>query len=150
MPLTRAIGRSDILTLPARVVRENGRAYLPRHLLAFRSWRRSPRARRKGARWLKATLVQCARAAVRMKDRYLSALYRRIRARRGDKKAVLAVAAAILTAAYHMLKTGTPYRDLGPRPFEPAKRSALARNLLKRLEGLGFTVDIKQVAAHPG
>lgn len=112
--------------------------------------RRSNRIR-KGARWLKATLIQCARAAVRMQGRYLSALYRRIRARRGDKKAILAVAAAMLQAAYHMLRTGTPYRDLGPRHFEPAKRSALARNLLKRLEGLGFTVDIKEApAAQPG
>jgi transposase len=112
--------------------------------------RRSTRIR-KGARWLKATLIQCARAAVRKKGRYLSALYHRVRGRRGDKKAIVAVAASILQAAYHMLKTGTPYRDLGPTHFEPAKRGALARHLLKRLEGLGFAVDIKEAAApQPG
>lgn len=112
--------------------------------------RRSTRIR-KGARWLKATLIQCARAAVRIKGRYLSALYHRVRGRRGDKKAIVAVAAAILQAAYHMLKTGTRYRDLGPTHFEPAKRGALVRHLLKRLEGLGFAVDIKEAAAaQPG
>jgi transposase len=107
--------------------------------------RRSTRTR-KGARWLKATLIQCARSAARMKGRYLSALYHRVKGRRGDKKAILAVASSILVAAYHMLKTGTPYRDLGPNHFHPAKRTALARNLLKRLEGLGFAVDLKPLA----
>jgi transposase len=112
--------------------------------------RRSNRVR-KGARWLKATLIQCAWAAVRKKGRYLSALYHRLRGRRGPKKAILAVAAAILQAAYHMLKTGTPYRDLGARHFEPRNRQALASRLLKRLEGLGFAVDIKEAAApQPG
>jgi len=107
--------------------------------------RRSNRIK-KGARWLKATLIQCAWSAVRMKSRYLSALYYRLKARRGPKKAILAVAAAILTAAYHMLKTGTPYRDLGPRHFEPRQRHALARRLLNRLQGLGFAVEIKPIA----
>jgi transposase len=108
--------------------------------------RRSTRTR-KGARWLKATLIQCARSAARMKGRYLSALYHRVKARRGDKKAILAVASSILTAAYHMLKTGTRYRDLGPDHFEPTKKAALTRNLLKRLEGLGYAVDLKPLAA---
>jgi transposase len=107
--------------------------------------RRSTRTR-KGARWLKATLIQCARSAARMKGRYLSALYHRVKARRGDKKAILAVASSILVAAYHMLKTGTPYRDLGPNHFEPVKKAALTRNLLKRLEGLGYAVDLKPLA----
>ena len=57
------------------------------------------------------------------------------------------MAAAILQAACHMLKTGTPYRDLGPRHFEPRNRQALASRLLKRLQGLGFAVDIKEAAA---
>src|SRR5262249_13497872 len=66
---------------------------------------------RKGAPWLKTTLVQCAWAAVRKKDSYLRAQFYRIRARRGGKKAIMAVAASILTAIYHMLKTGTVYHD---------------------------------------
>jgi transposase len=102
---------------------------------------------KKGARWLKATLIQCAWSASRMKGRYLSALYHRLRGRRGPKKAILAVAAAILTAAYHMLKTGTPYRDLGPQHLEPRSKSALTSRLLKRLAGLGYAVEIKPLAA---
>src|ERR1700729_3895837 len=65
--------------------------------------RRSNRLR-KGAPWLKTTLVQCAWAAVRKKDSYLQAQFYRIKARRGPKKAIMAVAASILTAIYHMLK----------------------------------------------
>jgi transposase len=70
--------------------------------------RRSTRMR-KGAPWLKSTVVQCAWAAVRAKDTYLHAQFHRIRSRRGPKKAICAVAASILTAIYHMLKDGTCY-----------------------------------------
>jgi hypothetical protein len=68
---------------------------------------------RKGAPWLKTTLVQYAWAAVRKKDSYLKAQFLRLKARRGPKKAIMAVAASILTAIYHMLKDGTLYQ--GPR-----------------------------------
>jgi transposase len=79
--------------------------------------RRSNRVR-KGAPWLKTTLVQCAWAAVRKKDSYLKAQFLRIKARRGPKKAIMAVAASILTAIYHMLKDGTLYQDLGSNHFQ--------------------------------
>jgi transposase len=79
--------------------------------------RRSNRVR-KGSVWLKTTMVQCARAGVKKKDSYLQALFYRIRARRGDKKAILAVAASMLTAIYHMLKDGTMYQDLGRNYFD--------------------------------
>jgi Transposase IS116/IS110/IS902 family len=82
------------------------------------SKRRSNRVR-KGAPWLKTTLVQCAWAAVRKKDSYLKAQFLRIKARRGPKKAIMAVAASILTAIYHMLKDGTLYQDLGSNHFQP-------------------------------
>jgi transposase len=59
---------------------------------------------RKGCAWLKTTLVQCAWAAVKKKDSYLQAQFYRIKARRGPKKVIMAVAASILTAIYHMLK----------------------------------------------
>jgi hypothetical protein len=57
--------------------------------------------------------VQCAWAAVKKKDSYLQAQFYRIKARRGPKKAIMAVIASILTAIYHMLKDGTMYKDLG-------------------------------------
>jgi transposase len=74
--------------------------------------RRSTRVR-KGSPWLKTTLVQCAWAAARTKGTYLQTQFHRIRARRGVKKAIVAVAASILTAIFHMLKDGTMYQDLG-------------------------------------
>jgi len=74
--------------------------------------RRSTRLR-KGGQWLKATLVQSAWPASRAKGSYFKAQFHRIRARRGPKKAAIAVAASMLTSAYHMLKNGTVYQDLG-------------------------------------
>ena len=72
--------------------------------------RRSTRMK-KGALWLKTTLIQCAWAATRTKGTYLHAQYLRLRSRRGPKRAIGAVAASILTATYHMLKNGTLYQD---------------------------------------
>jgi transposase len=110
--------------------------------------RRSTRLR-KGAPWLKATLVQCGWAAARTKATYLNAQFRHLKSRRGPKKAVCAVAASILTAAYHMLKDGTFYNDLGPHHFQRRRPEALARTLLKRLADLGFSVQVNPAAAAP-
>jgi transposase len=68
---------------------------------------------KKGARWLKPILVQCANAAAKKKNSYFKAQYLRLKARRGPKKAVVAVAASILKTAYHTLADGTYYQDLG-------------------------------------
>jgi transposase len=108
--------------------------------------RRSNRLR-KGAPWLKTTLVQCAWAAVKKKNSYLKALYHRIKARRGPKKAIIAVAASILTAIYHMLKNGTPYHDLGPDHFARRSVERQKTRLVKRLADLGYAVEIKPIAA---
>ena len=108
--------------------------------------RRSTRLRT-GAPWLKAMLVQCAWAAARTKATYLNAQFVRLRTRRGPKKAVCAVAASILTAAYHMLKDGTFYQDLGATHFDRRRPEAHARRLVKRLADLGFSVQLKPVAA---
>lgn len=106
--------------------------------------KRSTRVRR-GAPWLKTVLVQAARAAANKHDSYHRAQYLRIKARRGPNKAVLAVAASMLTAAYHMLKYGVEYRDLGPLHFEHDKQVQVAR-LLHRLKGLGVDVTVKPAA----
>jgi transposase len=108
--------------------------------------RRSTRLRR-GAPWLKAMLVQCAWAAARTKATYLHAQFVRLRARRGPKKAICAVAASILTAAYHMLKDGTFYEDLGAVHFDRRRPETQARRLVKRLAELGFSVELKPAAA---
>jgi transposase len=106
--------------------------------------RRSNRVRH-GAPWLKTVLVQAARAAANTRDSYPRAQYMRLKARRGPNKAVLAVAASLLTAAYHMLKHGVEYRDLGPNHFERDK-DVQAHRLLRRLKALGVEVAIKPAA----
>lgn len=108
--------------------------------------RRSTRLR-KGAPWLKTVLVQCAWAATRAKDTYLQAQFRRIKSRRGPMKAVVAVAASILTAAYHMLRDGVPYRDLGAQHFARVDKARLAHRLARRLHDLGYDVQLNTLAA---
>ena len=103
--------------------------------------RRSTRIR-KGSPWLKTTLVQCAWAATRKKGSYLQAQYYRLRARRGPKKAIVAVAASILTAIYHMLKDGTMYQDLGPNHFDAHAKERQKNRFLKRLAELGYAVEL--------
>jgi transposase len=108
--------------------------------------RRSTRMK-KGAPWLKTTLVQCAWAATRTKQTYLHAQYLRIRSRRGAKKAIGAVAASILTAAYHMLKNGTLYQDLGANHFDKRAQGKHVLQLVNRLKNLGFAVQITPMVA---
>jgi transposase len=108
--------------------------------------RRSTRLR-KGGQWLKATLVQSAWPASRKKGSYFKALFHRIRSRRGPKKAAVAVAASMLTAAYHMLKTGVVYQDLGDTYFDGRDRTKIAKRLVKRLNDLGYAAQLTPVAA---
>jgi hypothetical protein len=75
------------------------------------------------------------------KDRYLQAQFYRIKARRGPKKAIMAVAACIFTAIYHMLKDGTMYQDLGRKRFDRRSNDQQKRSLVKRLADLGYTVE---------
>jgi transposase len=108
--------------------------------------RRSTRMR-KGAPWLKATIIQCAWAAARKKDSYLRGQFHAIRARRGAKKAACAVAASILTAAYHMLKNGTLYHDLGSAHFDSKAKPRQIKRLIAKLTSLGYTIENPQMAA---
>jgi transposase len=108
--------------------------------------RRSNRMK-KGAPWLKTTLIQCAWAASRKKNSYLQAQYLRIRSRRGAKKAIAAVAASMLTAAYHMLKDGKLYQDLGANHFDNRAKGKHVLRLVNRLQNLGFNVQITPLAA---
>ncbi len=108
--------------------------------------RRSTRVR-KGAPWLKTALVTAAWAAVRVKGSYLQAQFLRLKARRGAKKAILAVAASMLTAAYHMLKNGVEYHDLGADHFSRRDRSKAIQRLVRRLHDLGCEVQLTPLAA---
>jgi transposase len=107
--------------------------------------RRSTRVR-KGAPWLKTTLVQAAWAAVRTKDSYLRAQFLRLKSRRGPMKAIVAVAASMLTAAYHILRDGVPYRELTGAYFDARDRTKLTKRLLRRLADLGVQVEIRSAA----
>ena len=105
--------------------------------------RRSTRTRH-GNRWLKTTLVQAAWGAVRHHHGgYLRAQFVRLRSRRGPKKAIVAVAASILTAAYHVLRDGVEYRDLGADYFDRRDKAKLANRLIARLHDLGLRVEVR-------
>jgi transposase len=101
----------------------------------------------KGAAWTKSLLIQAAWAAVRVKDSYLRAQFLRLRARRGSKKAIVAVAASILSDVYYIIRDGTHYHDLGFHYFDQRDRSKAARRLVARLHAMGYTVDITDAAA---
>jgi transposase len=107
--------------------------------------RRSTRVK-KGAPWLKPVLIQCAWSAARKKNCYFQSQFLRLKARRGPKKAAVAVAASLLTTAYHLLADGTRYQDLGPDHFVRRNPEHVARKLADRIRGLGYDVDIKAAA----
>jgi transposase len=101
--------------------------------------RRSTRLRR-GGKWLKTTMVQAAWSAVRVNGGYLQAQFHRLRARRGAKKAIIAVAASMLTAIWHMLRDGTEWQDLGAAHFDRADAAKTANRLIRRLQQIGYQV----------
>jgi transposase len=101
---------------------------------------------RQGAPWLKTVLVQAAWGASRKRDSYLRARFLRLKVRRGPKKAVVAVAASMLVAAYHMLKTGAVYEDLGADYFDRLNHHKTTDRLVRRLKALGYRVLLEPAA----
>lgn len=100
----------------------------------------------KGNRWLKATLVDSAWCAVRTRNSYFSALYHRLAARRGKKRAQLAVAHSLLVTIYYLLRDGTVYQDLGAGYFDERDRNLIQRRAVRSLERLGYRVSLEGVA----
>ena len=98
---------------------------------------------RKGNVSLRRCLAQAAWAISMTKNNYLSALYRRIAARRGSKRAVMAVAHALLVIAYHMLKRKENYKELGADHFDRIDVNRIRRSLVRRLERLGHRVTLE-------
>jgi transposase len=98
-------------------------------------------------RTLRAALVESARGAIRKRNSYLAAQYRRLVRRRGDKKAIVAVAHSILVIAYHVLRDGVSYRELGGDYFDRLNTDRLTRYHTKRLAALGYTVTLAKHAA---
>src|SRR5437868_2373511 len=98
---------------------------------------------RKGSPWLRAILIEAAHAAGRSKDTYLGALYRRLVARKGKKRAAVAVARRILVIVYHILRDHEPYHDVGAAYLDQRDRQAVERRLVRRLEALGYDVSLQ-------
>jgi transposase len=98
---------------------------------------------RKGNHWLREALVEAAWGAAHTRQSYLAAQYRRLAARRGSKRALIAVAHSLLVIIYHLLHDGTPYRDLGATYFDERQRDATVRRSVRRLERLGYRVTIE-------
>jgi len=101
---------------------------------------------RKGARWLKTMMVQCAWSATHKKDSYYKAQFNRLRGKHGAKKAICAVAASMLTAIYHMLKDGTHHQDLGANHFDHRSSEIRAKRLAGQIAKLGFHVELRPLA----
>lgn len=97
---------------------------------------------RGGNPWLRRALCEAAWAASRTKNTYLAAQFRRLAARRGLKRALIAVASSILVIAYHMLQRNSDYHDLGGDYFQVRQRDAIAKLYVKRLSALGFKVAL--------
>lgn len=104
--------------------------------------RRSGRTRR-GNRWLRSALVMAARSALRCTGTYLNAQYHRLAARRGDKRAIMAVAHSILVTIYNMLLKNVPYKELGPDYFDKRNSQTTIRRAVQRIERLGYKVTLE-------
>ena len=98
---------------------------------------------RAGNKWLRRSLCQAAWAVTRKKNCYLSAQFKRLAARRGVKRAVMAVAHTMLIIGYHMLKTGRGYDELGGHYLEQIHKDQLQRYYTKRLQRLGLKVTVE-------
>lgn len=96
-----------------------------------------------GNPWLRSLLVEAGWSAARSRYNYLSAQYHRLAARRGAKRAAVAVGHTILVTVYHMLRDDTPYQDLGGNYYDRRDRDATVRRAVRRIERLGYTVSVE-------
>ena len=101
----------------------------------------------KGNKLLRTTLVNCAHSAVKVKTSYFSALFARISAHRGKKRAYVAVAHSMLVAIFHVLNDNVAFKDLGADYYNQFNRERKANGMLKKLKALGYEVTIAAVPA---
>ena len=97
----------------------------------------------RGSPWQRAAQTEAAWGAARVKGSYLAAQYRRLAARRGKQRAIVATGHSILVSIYHMLTAGRDYADLGANYFDERARAVVQRRLVRRLEQLGLQVTIE-------
>jgi transposase len=155
--LTQIPGVSTVIArvIVAEVGLDMSRFPTPQHLISWAglcprldesAGRSRSRHIRKGNPWLKVDLTQAAMAARRAKHSYLRAQFNRLASRRGVRKAVVAVAASILTSAYVILRDGVDYRDLGADYLDRRDPGTIARRLVDRIKALGFSVELHPAA----
>jgi transposase len=162
-PLTwqEAVERIDQITgisiltaqgLLAEIGRDMGRFASAKHLASWvgvcpgnheSAGKRLSGKTRKGNLWARRLLIQSAHAAAHSKHTYLAAQYHRLASRLGPKRAAMAVAHSILVIIYHVLRDGVPYRDLGSTFFDERDRQRVERRLVRRLERLGYQVELQ-------
>ena len=98
---------------------------------------------RKGNRWLRQVLVEMAHVASKTKNTYLAAQYKRIAARGGKKRVLIAVGHTVLTIVYTLLTRQQSYQDLGAAYFDQREQHQVERQLIHRLERLGYEVALQ-------
>lgn len=81
-----------------------------------------------------------------MKHTYLSAKYHSLVGRRGKKRALIAIGHKMLVMAYHIIKNGVPYRELGKDYLLHRREDKIVKNHIKRLRDLGYEVELKKAA----
>jgi transposase len=104
---------------------------------------------RKGNRYLRRILCQSAWAASHKKDSHLSALFRRVRSRRGEQKAIMALAHQLLTIVFHLVRDGGVYQELGAAHYDRQNKPKVTRKLVERLQRLGYYVTLQPVDDTP-
>lgn len=102
---------------------------------------------RDGNRYLRSTLVQAAWAAIKVKDSFLAAYFRRLAARRGKQKAIIAVAHKILVIIYTLLKTGQVYEERGAAALDERQKERIVHRLERRIAQLGYRVNLEPITA---
>ncbi|NTU66034.1 MAG: IS110 family transposase [Chloroflexi bacterium] len=102
---------------------------------------------RKGSKWLRRALVEAAHGAARTKNSYFATLYHRLAGRRGRKRALVAVGHSLLVTGYTLITRQVDYQDLGANYFDELNKDAVKRRTVKRLEQLGFQVELKPIVA---
>lgn len=146
------MGRRNAEEILAEIGTDMSRFASPGHLASWArlcpgnnesGGKRSPTSIGPGNRWLRSALVEAGWASSRTKNSYLRAQYYRIKARRGGKRAVIALAHSILLMVYHLIQSGETYQDLGVDYFDRRAKEKVVKQAVKRIEKLGYRVELQ-------